>query len=137
MVTAERLRELFHYSKRTGIFTHRISGRSSRQKGRVRIRIDGKNYIASRLAWLYVTGKWPEGLVDHEDRDFTNNRWKNLRDLTPSGNQQNNGGKGYTLKRGKYQAQIKYDGKSVFLGKFDTEEAARKAYLKAKKEYHR
>jgi hypothetical protein len=33
-----------------------------------------------------VTGSWPVGEIDHRDRVRTNNRWYNLRDVTPSGN---------------------------------------------------
>lgn len=120
MVTRERLKELYHYNKKTGVFTRRSNGKVSIQKKRVRIRIDGKLYIASRLAWLYVTGKWPENEIDHRDRDPMNNRWKNLRDLTHEANLQNNGGKGYTKKGRKWQVQRSHK----YIGLFNTKEEA-------------
>lgn len=36
----------------------------------------------------------------------------------------------------KYQAQIKLDGKYIYVGGYDTEEDAHSAYLKAKEQYH-
>ena len=48
-------------------------------------------YQAANLAWLIMTGDWPgEGLVvDHINRDGTDNRWCNLRLLTPLQNTRN------------------------------------------------
>lgn len=45
--------------------------------------------MAARLAWLYMTGEWPAGEVDHKDLDATNDKWGNLRAATPFENQQN------------------------------------------------
>lgn len=42
----------------------------------------------------------------------------------------------YKRSDGKYQAQIRIYGKKVNLGRFDTEEEAREAYLEAKYLYH-
>jgi len=46
------------------------------------IKIYGVAYRAGRLAWLYMNGQWPENIIDHEDGDGTNNKYKNLRDVT-------------------------------------------------------
>lgn len=53
------------------------------------ISIDSKRYVAHRLAWLYVTGKFPNGEIDHVDQDTKNNRFNNLRDVTSKVNAQN------------------------------------------------
>ena len=51
--------------------------------------IDGSTYLAHRLAWFYHYAKWPEGLVDHKDRDKSNNRIVNLREVSASLNRLN------------------------------------------------
>jgi HNH endonuclease len=43
------------------------------------VEIDGELYRADRVAWLYVTGEWPEGEVEHINGDRGDNRWENLR----------------------------------------------------------
>lgn len=94
LVTRERIKELFLYSKKTGLFTRKIecggqvagtiSG-SLCKNGRLLISIDKKRYYAHRLAYFYVTGKWPIE-VDHEDHIPTNNKWNNLRPVNRMGN---------------------------------------------------
>ena len=51
--------------------------------------IHGQRYLQHRVIWAIVTGFWPEATIDHEDGDSSNNRWKNLREATPSEQQQN------------------------------------------------
>lgn len=53
--------------------------------------INGKKYQLSRLVFLYMTGAWPKGFADHKNRNRTDNRWKNLRDLTPAQSAKNRG----------------------------------------------
>src|ERR1051325_4801505 len=66
ILTAARLRELFHYDPETGVFTRRVK---VRQYGvgsvcgffsgdqYLRIRVSGQTYLCHRLAWLHVTGE--------------------------------------------------------------------------------
>src|SRR5262245_26632184 len=88
-ITAERLREVLSYDLETGWFRWRVSPKHSGIRiGRIagqcdcgywRIEIDGKAYLAHRLAWLYVTGKFPDQQIDHVNGDGTYNAWCNLR----------------------------------------------------------
>ena len=54
--------------------------------GYIRIRIDGKDYLAHRLAWLYHHGYFPENQIDGFRDD---NRIKNLREASRRCNMQN------------------------------------------------
>jgi len=56
-------------------------------QGYVIIKIDGKYYRAHRLAWFYVYGEWPEGIIHHKDRVRDHNWIENLEE---SDNQRNN-----------------------------------------------
>ena len=98
----------------------------------------GKRYRfgAARIAWLLMTGGWPKHTVDHINRDSTDHRWENLRDVTQSVNNQNRGRyacnklnyKGVYFKYGKYQAIFTSNYVRYSLGAYDTPEEAAKAY---------
>ncbi len=148
-LTADRLRELLHYNPDTGEFVW-LEGRSTVTAGMVagsndhkgywRMQIDGRVYRAHRLAWLYMTGQWPDGLIDHRDRDRTNNRFSNLRKATPSQNAANGrarrtGLKGAHRNRGRWEAKVRKNGKAIYLGSFATEAEAHAAYLLGAREH--
>jgi hypothetical protein len=104
-VTAEELRELLHYDPETGIFTWRADGGhwkrrpgkiagwrdSTTQYWKIQLPYDKRAFLAHRLAWLYMTGEWPKGLIDHKDMDPTNNRFDNFRDADNGKNQAHRG----------------------------------------------
>ena len=154
-ITAERLREMFHYDSATGVFTRlesvggeRIGDVAGRQaSGRyVRFRVSGKDYLAHRLAWLWMTGSWPIEHIDHRDGNGANNSWDNLREATASENHHNhkigtNNKSGFIgvywhKKQKKWAAQICLSAKIKYLGLFSTPEEASEAYLAAKAEMH-
>lgn len=60
-----------------------------RADGYLSIKIDGQNYMAQRLAWLYVHGLWPTNVIDHINGDRLDNRLVNLRDVTQAENNAN------------------------------------------------
>lgn len=84
--------------------------------------------------------------TDHIDGNPLNNRRENLRIATSAENQHNrskprnnkSGYKGVTWQSavGKWRAQIKVNGKAIYLGLFTTPEAAHEAYCIAARELH-
>lgn len=155
MITQEELKQQLEYNPNTGIFTWAIrkpkvkfgavAGRT-KPKGYVEIRVNLVSYQAHRLAWLYVHGEWPDGLIDHINRDPADNRIANLRVATHQQNFRNvaassrssTGVKGVSphSKSGKYRATIRVDGKRLWLGLFDTITEAGEAYREAAEVHH-
>lgn len=155
MLTAERLRAVLAYDPDTGQFTRLIDANNrcpsgskvgtSGTNGYVLISVDNCRYKAHRLAWLWMTGAWPEADVDHINGLTSDNRWVNLRAATRSQNGANSrksrnktiGYKGvYWLPReGKWMAQISPFGRRITIGRFDTAEEARDAYLDKAREF--
>lgn len=155
-ITQARLKELLHYDLDTGVFTwlrplsNRVrSGDKAGQPGADgywRINVAGQSYLAHRLAWLYVTGRWPVQQIDHKNNIRNDNRFSNLRDVSPSMNLENqqkprsNNSTGFLGvshgKKGRFRAIIKADGRYVALGTYDTPEEAHAVYLAAKRASH-
>lgn len=103
------------------------------------IRKDGKDYYIRGHQFIYYwVYKKCVDIIDHINRDMSDNRISNLREVTQSTNLENRNMKGYNYdkSRNKWRSRIKYQGKDIFLGRFDTENEARQAYLNAKKIYH-
>lgn len=106
------------------------------------IQVEGKCYLAHRLAWLYVTGSWPENDIDHKNTIRSDNSWKNLRptvDLQNQGNRKRNKNKKSGLPKGVYANGKKYSaqltrGDKKHIGTFFTIEEALEAYTIAAKE---
>ena len=111
---------------------HLAQGYVSRSKriNRSSRKIRMQNIVATRMGL--------EGLIDHIDRNKLNNQRSNLRVASGSQNSSNrgmligntSGYKGVTKLGLKWQAQIGLDGKKIYLGLFETPEAAAKEYNK-------
>jgi hypothetical protein len=148
-LTAARLRELLRYDPATGAFVWLVTNSARRPAGSpagerkpsgyVLIGIDGRRYRAHRLAWLWMTGEWPNLQVDHRDTDRANNRWSNLRLATNQQNQINSrapknstsGVKGvfWSKQTGKWAAKLNVAGRQIHGGFHDNIEDAASAYL--------
>jgi len=97
-VSQSDLQRMFVYDPDTGVFTRRVSCRN-RKAGSVaghictsgywQITLNGRFLMAHRLAWLYVYGHWPNGILDHINRERADNRICNLRLADRSVNQIN------------------------------------------------
>jgi len=159
-ITVERLKELITYEPDTGIFRWRVSlvRRGGKTKpgdvagapshdGGWRLKLDTIEYVAGRIAFIYMTGRWPVGDVDHKDRNRSNNIWTNLRESTRSQNIANQGFFGnssgvkgvsyYPNSRltKKYRARIRVNGTLICLGYYLTADEAHKAYLQGAHEH--
>lgn len=150
MLNAERLKRDFAYDPDTGSWTRIGQTRQGhfgqpvasapKLSGYVVITIDGKAYRAHRLAWLYMTGEWPSGPIDHANMVRSDNRWSNLRLATTALNNVNrrqkpgskHGLKGVsdTITPGRYRARIKVGPRHIHIGVFDTPEEAHAAYCR-------
>lgn len=157
-LTQARLKELLHYDPETGVFTWRVRscnrwptvGRPAGTpdgKGYLMIMVDQERYKAHRLAFLYVTGRFPAHQVDHISGSVSDNRWVNLRCATQAENMQNRRvrsdnssgfpGVNWNTRVGKYIARICVGGVRRHLGCFDDPAEAGKAYLDAKQHLHK
>lgn len=141
-IDQERLREILNYNPETGIFTWRSrKGRkgaragSVNNHGYVRIGLDGKQYQAHRLAWLYVHGWIPE-FLDHINCIRHDNRIANLRPATKRENGRNQSKvRGiYRRPNGRYQARIRMPDGLRTIGTFDTYDEALSARKEAEME---
>ena len=149
------LQKLLHYDPITGAFTWLVS-RGKVKKGTIAgwvnpdgyriISIDDVSYAASRLAWFYMTGKWPVLQVDHENLDKDDNVWANLREATNGQNNANkanysnnkSGFKGVSWHKstGLWRAQIRVGGKKVHLCESKDPQIAYAAYCAAAAQHH-
>jgi hypothetical protein len=156
LVTAEQLRQALLFDLSTGLFTWRCDrGRNGAAKAGERagcvdrstgyrvITISGRQYLAHRLAWLYVHDEWPPEMIDHINGVRSDNRMDNLRLASRRQNGANakkpshnsTGFKGvcriqpskrFPFER--FRAYIRLGGRVTHLGFFSTAEEAQAAY---------
>lgn len=153
----ELLKACLRYDPDTGIFFWlKSAGRlpagsyagSPTADGYLQITVGGKNFKAHRLAWLYIYGSFPSGNLDHINRRKMDNRIDNLRLATRAQNMRNvarsatkKSGlpKGVTWAakgRKHFRATVYVAGRAIYVGVFDSEQDAHKAYCdEAKKHF--
>ncbi len=102
-LTRKRLKEVVSYDTKTGVVTW-LKATSNYNVNKIgeevgyifylnkipyrRVSIDGEKYLVHRLIYFYMTGKWPN-IVDHNDGNGLNNKWKNIRNTDKAGNAKN------------------------------------------------
>lgn len=101
----------------------------------------GRRCLAHRLIWLMQNGNWPAGDIDHINGNRSDNRIKNLRDVSRQENQRNCAisknntsgvlGVAWDATNKKWRAKIKINGKTICLGRFKEIEAAKAARIKS------
>ena len=154
-LTQDLLQELFKYDPETGILSNRVDRGTTGKKGTpitcrdqygyIKLGVNGKDYLAHRIIWLYVHGEFPPHQIDHINRDKGDNRISNLRAVTNQTNHRNkaiqsnntSGSNGvYWCKRSKrWVGNIKLNGASKHLGSFKEKNDAIAAREKANIEY--
>ena len=154
MISHDRLLRILSYDRETGDFVWKqkiadkvvvgnLAGSINYAGYRI-IKIEGEKYMAHRLAWFYVTKNWPKEQIDHADGVRLNNRLRNLREASPAQNGANRkvneykviGYKGVRqVGKNKWQARIKFMGRTKHLGMFSSINDAAAAYERAAKEH--
>lgn len=155
MLTQGKLKNILHYNPDTGVFVWLDDKRNHVKAGDIAgsldaygyncIKIKSKSYKASRLAWLYMEGYFPEHEIDHMNRIKNDDRWNNLRHATHQCNTRNcsmakNNSSGITgvywhKNVKKWSANIMESGRLRYLGCFDTKMDAAKARWEGEKLY--
>ena len=136
-LTQERVRDLFDY-REDGQLTWRLwmsnrvkEGEAAGHRhsdGYIRVIHGGSSYKAHRLVWLWHHGYIPEHGLDHIDRDRSNNRIENLREVsricnmrnTPNPKNNTSGVKGvsWPSREKKWAVQIRENNRNHHIGYF-------------------
>lgn len=101
------------------------AGHVSHTTGRVLVWIKGVSLYRSHIVWALHYMQWPAGILDHINRDPSDDRIENLRAATCSENNRNRSGvAGIRARKHGYQAHIYWHGKDMHLGLYDSVEEA-------------
>ena len=129
------LRERLNYDPDTGAFTWKTRvgqrgliggvGGTVTKAGYIRIAIKRRAFMAHRLAWLAMTGRWPVE-IDHINQIKTDNRWSNLREVTRLENIMNtglarnnsSGVKNVRFRSGRWEVRFQRSGRDVVRKRF-------------------
>lgn len=135
-----------HDKRFNTIFGGKVAGGCKSSNGYLQIQIDGKLICAHRIAYLFMTGEWPDDEIDHINGNRLDNRWENLRAVSREENFKNkkiaknntSGVMGVHKDKNlnKWIVQINVSGKKKNLGKFDDFFEAICRRKSAELEYH-
>lgn len=147
--TSEALHQRLRYDPESGALSWIKSGLPAAQPGVLKhlryaaINFEGVRYASHRVIWKMVYGADPLGDIDHINGCPWDNRLANLRTATSAENQRNtvrkpnqSGVRGVILYRKKWRASIRHEGKTYFLGDFQTMPEAAAARAAGEKILH-
>lgn len=109
--------------------------------------INGQWFYAHRVIWKRVTGRNPNFIPDHINRNARDNRWKNLRrsthpqncanhSLRPD-NKSGHAGVYYAKHESRWKVQLNASGKRYYLGSYNSKAEALAVRQDAEKKYHK
>lgn len=148
MLTRERILHLLHVDLEAGkLYWKNHYQRpdligceaGSINQGYRRLAIDGVQYYSCQIIWFVARRTWPHFTIDHKDEDKLNDSIYNLRKASKGQNIANSGinvrntsgYKGVSWSAGKWRADIRVNGKGIYLGRYNTPEEAHNAWYKA------
>ncbi len=126
-INQEQLRKWYVYEPETGNFKVRATGKilGTKTDGYLVVNMKGKVFAIHRLIYMYMLNTFPE-VVDHRDRDRSNNKWENLRGGDYFLNNHNIEADGaYESSPGRYTSRVYHRGEYIVMGTFDTFNEAR------------
>lgn len=113
------------------------------QVGYVVLSHRNKRYLAHRVAFFIMEGRWPDQ-IDHINGVRSDNRWCNLREANSRQQSVNKVGWGFSgykgvtwhKHKGKYHARVRFMDKVYHVGYFDDPALAKEAYDNKAKQLH-
>ena len=118
-IIPDSVRDVVQYDPHTG----QVSGRkpTKTKAGYYEVTIKYRRYYVHRLAWFLVHGEQPDD-IDHINRDRSDNRLCNLRNVSRKVNAANNASRGVCWTNQKWVAfhasRPVYQGKSILMAHF-------------------
>ena len=146
--TQQELQENFYYDPDKGQLFRRLKTtgelkpvslqKMGKDKRPCAVKYKTQRWNLPRLIWRYMTGEDPGELqVDHINRDYTDNTWRNLRLVTDYQNTQNRDHFGIRKhKSGKWEARITVMGDRLQLGLYECPLMAGISYMNVRSVVH-
>lgn len=151
----DTLKKYFYYNDGCLFWNKNIANKRKHDRagfntsiGYRKVKLFKKVYLEHRLIFMLNNGYLPK-IIDHVDRNKSNNDIKNLREVTRSQNSMNMkarsdgfcGVKNVKLRKGRtkndfYEVSIKKDGKEIYIGCFYSLNEASLAAKAAQQKYH-